>query len=85
MITRSTWSAEPGDYTIRVNFGRSPYGLTEEEYQQLSEDVEEILTTVALEFIDEIIDAYAIHDLRTAIGDALSEQYGDYHPRVAIG
>ena len=85
MIFRSTWSAELGDYTIRVNFGRSPYGLTEEEYGQLSEDIEEILTTVALEFVDEIIDAYAIHALRTAIGDALTEKYGDYHPRVAIG
>ena len=68
-----------------VNFSRSPYRLMEEEVLRLSKDVEEILTTVALEFADEAIDAYVIHAVRTAIGEALSERYGEYHPRVAIG
>lgn len=85
LIFRLTWSAELGDYSIRVNFGRSPYDLTDEEYRRLGEDVEEIITTVALEFVDEVIDAHTIHAVRIAIGEALSERYGDYYPRVAIG
>ena len=49
------------------------------------EDVEEILTNVLLEFADEHIDAHTIFAARTAIGNALLENYADYHPRVAIG
>ena len=85
MIFHLAWSANLGDYIIRVNFGRSPYGLTEEERRQMIEDVEEILTDVLLEFLDEHIDAHAIFAARRAIGNALLENYGDYHPRVAIG
>ena len=85
MIFDLAWSANLGDYSIRVNFGRSPSGLTEEQRRQLMEDVEEILVTVQLEFVDEHIDAHVIHAARTAIGNALLENYGEYHPRVAIG
>ena len=70
---------------VRVNFGRLPDSLTEEERRQLEEDVTEIITSVQLHFLGESVDAYTIHAVRIAIGDALSEKYADYHPRVAIG
>ena len=68
-----------------MNFGRLPDSLTEEERRQLEEDVTDIITSVQLHFLGESVDAYTIHAVRTAIGDALSEKYADYHPRVAIG
>ena len=82
---RSTWSTNLGELNVRVNFGRLPYSITEEELLQLEEDVTEIITSVQLHFLGESVDARAIHAARMAIGDALSEKYGDYHPRVAIG
>lgn len=82
---RSTWSTHPGELSVRVNFGRLPHSLTEEERRQLEEDIAEIITSAQLHFLGESVDAYTIHAVRTAIGDALLEKYADYHPRVVIG
>ena len=82
---RLPWSTRLGELNVRVNFGRPPHSLTEEEYRQLEEDVIEIITSVQLHFLGESVDAHTIHAVRMAIGNALSEKYADYHPRVAIG
>ena len=84
MLFRAAGSENPGELNVRVNFGRAPQDLTEEERHLLEDDVFDIITSVQLAFLDRPINAETIHAARSAIGNALLEKYGDYYPRVVI-